>query len=66
MVQAKIMTSAMPTRSDGIIGTKMSVGETLRAAAARTVGPPHGTMLSVPFARPAVQVSTTGLMPSLR
>ena len=37
-----------------------------RAVAARTVGPPQGTMFSVPFMRPATQVSTTGLMPSRR
>ena len=56
----------MPAASEGSIGTKMSVGCRPSAVAARTVGPPHGTMFSVPFMRPATQVSTTGLMPRRR
>jgi len=48
------------------MGTKMSVGCSPSADAARTVGPPQGTMLSVPFMRPATQVRTTGLMPRRR
>jgi hypothetical protein len=51
---------------EGIIGTKMSIGDTLRAAAARTVDPPHGTVLSTPLAVAATTVSTTGLIPSRR
>ena len=56
----------MPTPSAGSMGTKMSVGCSPRAVAARTVGPPHGTMFNVPFINPATQVRTTGLMPRRR
>ena len=56
----------MPDSGAGIIGTNTSVGETSSAAAARAVGPPHGTMFMVPLARPATQVRTTGLRPSRR
>ena len=43
------------------MGRKMSVASTFRAAEARAVGPPHGTMFSAPLVRPATHVSTTGL-----
>ncbi len=62
--EARVTT--IPAPSAGSIGTKMSVGCNPRAVAARTVGPPHGTMFSVPFMRPATQVSTTGLIPRRR
>ncbi len=55
-----------PAASDGSIGTNTSVGCRPRAVAARTVGPPHGTMFMVPFMSPATQVSTTGFIPSRR
>ena len=50
----------------GTIGLNSSDGETFSTVAARTVGPPHGTMFSTPLARLATTVSTTGLMPSRR
>lgn len=50
----------------GIIGTKMSMGDTFRAAEARAVEPPQGTVLRVPLAVAATQVKTTGLMPRRR
>jgi hypothetical protein len=56
----------MPATIEGIIGTKMSVGLTFSAAAARAVGPPHGTTLSTPLVTAATQVSTTGLIPRRR
>ena len=61
--QAKKKITIMPAMRDGIMGTKTSLGETFRAAAARAVGPPHGRMFMVPLARPATQVRMTGLMP---
>ena len=45
------------------MGRKMSVASTCSAAAARAVGPPHGTMFRAPLVRPAMHVSTTGLRP---
>ena len=63
MAQAKAKTATRPAPSAGSIGTKTSEASTCSAAAARAVGPPHGTMFSVPLVRPATQVSTTGLMP---
>ena len=65
-IHAKTRAITSPVASDGSMGTKISVGDTPSADAARTVGPPHGTMLSVPFMRPATHVSTTGLMPRRR
>ena len=63
---AKASTTMQPTTRAGIIGTKTSDGEMPSAAAARAVGPPHGTMFIAPFARPATTVSTTGLTLSFR
>ncbi len=66
IVHANPKHSSRPTISDGTSGTKTSVGSIFSAAAARAVGPPQGTMLSVPLVSPATHVNTTGLMPSLR
>ncbi len=65
-IQAKARTRAMPPRREGSIGTKTSLTSMLSAVAARAVGPPQGTMFIVPLARPATQVSTTGLIFSRR
>ena len=56
----------MPAIMPGTIGLNSSDGDTFSTVAARTVGPPHGTMFSTPLARLATTVSTTGLMPSRR
>ena len=66
MNQAKPSASSRPTISDGTMGAKISLGSSCSAEAARAVGPPHGTMFSVPLIRPATQVSTTGDISSRR
>ena len=43
-----------------------SFGETFSTVAARTVGPPQGTMFMHAVGQAATTVSTTGLMPSRR
>ena len=63
---AKPSASSRPTISDGTMGAKISLGSSCSAEAARAVGPPHGTMFSVPLIRPATQVSTTGDISSRR
>lgn len=55
----------MPDAIAGIIGTKMSMGETFKAAAALAVEPPHGTVFRTPLAVAATTVNTTGLIRSL-
>lgn len=52
----------MPTASAGIIGTKMSLALTLRAVAARAVGPPQGSVFITPLAIAATPVITTRLI----
>ena len=48
--QAKTNTTTRPAISDGIIGTKTSATSSLRAVAARAVGPPQGRMFMMPLA----------------
>ena len=45
-------------------GTKRSLVLVCSAAAARVVGPAHGSMFVVPAASAVVQVSVNGLMPN--
>ncbi len=52
----------MPTARAGIIGTKMSLALTLRAVAARAVGPPQGSVFITPLAIAATPVITTRLI----
>ena len=63
---ASSSTVAIAAIMPGTIGTNSSVGDTFSTVAARTVGPPQGTIFSTPLARQATVVSTTGLKPSLR
>ena len=63
---ANTSTATIAAIMPGTIGMNRSFGETFSTVAARTVGPPQGTMFSTPFARQATTVSTTGLIPSFR
>ena len=66
IMYASTSTATIAAIMPGTIGMNRSFGETFNTVAARTVGPPQGTMFSTPFARQATTVSTTGLIPSLR
>ena len=57
---AKTKHTSRPAASAGTMGAKISFASIRSAEEALAVGPPHGTMLSVPLMRPATQVSTTG------
>lgn len=48
--------------SAGIIGTKISEASSLRAVAARAVGPPQGRVFMTPLAVAATPVMTTRLI----
>ena len=66
---ARRSTSTVTSAGDqrrGSSGRTTRSATTFSTVAARTVGPPQGTMFRVPLARPATQVSTTGLIPSRR
>ena len=66
MKKASTSTVAIAAIMPGTIGMNNSLGATFSTVAARTVGPPQGTMFSTPLARQATVVRTTGLIPSLR
>jgi hypothetical protein len=58
--QAMRITATIPASMLGTIGLNSSEGETPSAVAARTVGPPQGTMFMTPADRFATTVRTTG------